>query len=176
MIAANLDPTIAHAIFDDPGAILAWGQGAASRAVIVDGGYRVSGGKIFASQSGVGDVMSTMFAFDDPEQGRRVLNMAVPLTGDGIRVLFERSTTEAGAVRRVETHSELSTAAVELLEDVPQRERIAVRIGGHQLEADRCALGVALVPGAVPRRARRRRGRTAASFARPCAACRRAFA
>lgn len=56
-------------------------------AVKVDGGYEVSGRKIFASQSPVGVVMSTMFAFDDPEQGRRVLNMAVPLASEGVRVL-----------------------------------------------------------------------------------------
>lgn len=56
-------------------------------AVKVDGGYRVSGRKVFASQSGFGDVMSTMFAYDDPEQGRRVLNMAVPIAADGVTVL-----------------------------------------------------------------------------------------
>ncbi len=55
-------------------------------AVKVDGGYRVSGVKRFASQSTVGTVMSTMFAYDDPEQGRRVLNMAVPFVADGVRV------------------------------------------------------------------------------------------
>jgi alkylation response protein AidB-like acyl-CoA dehydrogenase len=53
----------------------------------VDGGYRVSGRKVFASQSSRGTVMSTMFAFDDPEQGRRVLNMAVPMAADGVSVL-----------------------------------------------------------------------------------------
>ena len=53
----------------------------------VDGGYRVSGRKVFASQSPVGTVMSTMFAYDDPEQGRRVLNMAVPVAGEGVTVL-----------------------------------------------------------------------------------------
>lgn len=53
----------------------------------VDGGYRVSGRKIFASQSPVGTVMSTMFAYDDPEQGKRVLNMAVPIASDGVTVL-----------------------------------------------------------------------------------------
>jgi alkylation response protein AidB-like acyl-CoA dehydrogenase len=53
----------------------------------VDGGYRVSGRKVFASQSSSGTVMSTMFAFDDPEQGRRVLNMAVPMAADGVSVL-----------------------------------------------------------------------------------------
>jgi alkylation response protein AidB-like acyl-CoA dehydrogenase len=56
-------------------------------AVKVDGGYRVSGRKVFASQSGFGDVMSTMFAFDDPTNGRRVLNMAVPIASEGVQVL-----------------------------------------------------------------------------------------
>ncbi len=36
-----------------------------------------------------------------------------------------RTLTEAGAVRKVETHSELITAAVELLQDAAQRERLA---------------------------------------------------
>ncbi|HEX2577871.1 MAG TPA: acyl-CoA dehydrogenase family protein, partial [Aquihabitans sp.] len=61
-------------------------------AVKADGGYRVSGRKVFCSQSPAGTVMSTMFAFDDPEQGRRVLNMAVPLSGDGISVLDDWDT------------------------------------------------------------------------------------
>ena len=52
----------------------------------VEGGYTVSGRKIFCSQSSAGAVMSTMFAYDDPEQGRRVLNMAVPIAADGVTV------------------------------------------------------------------------------------------
>lgn len=52
----------------------------------VEGGYRVSGRKVFASRSTHGNVMSTMFAFDDPEQGMRVLNMAVPIA-EGVTVL-----------------------------------------------------------------------------------------
>lgn len=56
-------------------------------AVRVEGGYRVSGRKRFASQSRHGSVMSTMFVLDDPEQGRRVLNMAVPLSAEGVRVI-----------------------------------------------------------------------------------------
>ena len=56
-------------------------------ALKVDGGYRVSGRKVFASQSVVGTVLSTMFAYDDPEQGLRVLNMAVPVASEGVTVL-----------------------------------------------------------------------------------------
>lgn len=53
----------------------------------VDGGYVVSGHKIFASQSPAGTVMSTMFPYDDPEQGLRVLNLAVPFSDPGVTVL-----------------------------------------------------------------------------------------
>jgi alkylation response protein AidB-like acyl-CoA dehydrogenase len=55
-------------------------------AVKVDGGFKVSGHKRFASQSGHGTVMSTMFVYDDPDQGRRVLNVAVPIAGEGVTV------------------------------------------------------------------------------------------
>jgi alkylation response protein AidB-like acyl-CoA dehydrogenase len=52
----------------------------------VEGGYRVSGRKVFASLAPAGTVMSTMFRYDDPDDGPRVLNMAVPF-GDGVTVL-----------------------------------------------------------------------------------------
>lgn len=52
-----------------------------------DGGYLVSGQKIFASQSPTGTAMSTMFPFDDPEQGLRILMMSVPMASDGVSVL-----------------------------------------------------------------------------------------
>jgi alkylation response protein AidB-like acyl-CoA dehydrogenase len=55
-------------------------------AVKVEGGYRVSGTKRFASQSSYGHVMSTMFTYEDSEQGRRILNMAVPITAEGVTV------------------------------------------------------------------------------------------
>jgi alkylation response protein AidB-like acyl-CoA dehydrogenase len=61
-------------------------------AVKVDGGYRVSGTKVFCSESPAGTVMSTMFAFDDPDQGRRVLNMAVPMAAEGVTVLDDWDT------------------------------------------------------------------------------------
>lgn len=66
------------------GADLTMPRGTATK---VEGGFRVSGRKIFASQSSYGAVMSTMFAYDDPEQGRRVLNVAVPIALDGVEVL-----------------------------------------------------------------------------------------
>ncbi len=56
-------------------------------AVKVDGGYLVSGHKRFASQSTVGTAMSTMATYDDPEQGRRVLNLAIPFAAEGVTVL-----------------------------------------------------------------------------------------
>ena len=55
-------------------------------AVRVEGGFRVSGTKRFASQSTAGTAMSTMATYDDPEQGRRVLNLAVPFASDGVTV------------------------------------------------------------------------------------------
>jgi alkylation response protein AidB-like acyl-CoA dehydrogenase len=55
-------------------------------AMKVEGGYRVSGHKRFASQSGHANVMSTMFVHDDPEQGKRVLNVAVPIAAEGVSV------------------------------------------------------------------------------------------
>jgi alkylation response protein AidB-like acyl-CoA dehydrogenase len=57
------------------------------QAVAVEGGFKVSGRKVFASQVPAGDVFSTMFPFDDPEAGRIVLNMAVPVNVDGVSII-----------------------------------------------------------------------------------------
>jgi acyl-CoA dehydrogenase len=53
----------------------------------VEGGYRVSGRKIFASQVPVGDVLSSFFTYEDPEQGTRVLAMGIPLSSEGVEVV-----------------------------------------------------------------------------------------
>ena len=49
MVAARLDPEAAWQIWRDPGAVLAWGPSTNSRAVPVEGGFRVSGTFAFAS-------------------------------------------------------------------------------------------------------------------------------
>ena len=56
-------------------------------AVKVDGGYLLDGHKRFASQSPVAGAVATMFTYDDPENGRRVLNVAVPMSTKGVAVL-----------------------------------------------------------------------------------------
>ncbi len=56
-------------------------------AVKVDGGYLLNGHKRFASQSPVAGAIATMVTHDDPEQGRRVLNVAVPMSAEGVAVL-----------------------------------------------------------------------------------------
>jgi alkylation response protein AidB-like acyl-CoA dehydrogenase len=52
----------------------------------VDGGYRVNATKIFASQSPVGDVLSTMFPYEHPQDGLQVLMTAVPFASEGVTV------------------------------------------------------------------------------------------
>jgi alkylation response protein AidB-like acyl-CoA dehydrogenase len=49
MVAARLEPEAAWEIWRDPHAVLAWGPSANSRAVPVEGGFRVSGTFAFAS-------------------------------------------------------------------------------------------------------------------------------
>jgi alkylation response protein AidB-like acyl-CoA dehydrogenase len=55
-------------------------------AVRVDGGYRVSARKIFASLAAGGGLLGTLFPVGD-DGDRRVLTMAVPLDADGVTVL-----------------------------------------------------------------------------------------
>jgi indole-3-acetate monooxygenase len=50
MTAAYLEPSVAHEIFGkDPRAVLSWGPGPKARAIVVEGGYRVTGVYAFSS-------------------------------------------------------------------------------------------------------------------------------
>lgn len=52
----------------------------------VEGGFVVSGRKRFASQAPAGTAVSTMFPYDDPDEGLRVLNVALPLGAPGVAI------------------------------------------------------------------------------------------
>lgn len=56
------------------------------RAEKVDGGYRVTGRKVFASGAPVGDLFMTMAILDDPAAGATVLHVAIPLDSPGLEI------------------------------------------------------------------------------------------
>lgn len=53
----------------------------------VDGGFRISAVKPFASGSPAGDVLVTSAAYDDPEAGSQVLHFPLPLATEGVTLL-----------------------------------------------------------------------------------------
>jgi acyl-CoA dehydrogenase len=53
----------------------------------VEGGYRITGRKIFASGSPAGSLLMTMAVFDDPQHGPTVLHFPVPLDAPGVQIL-----------------------------------------------------------------------------------------
>src|SRR5262245_25029815 len=55
------------------------------RADKVEGGYRISGRKIFASGSPAADVFSTMAVYDDPADGPTVLHFGISFDAPGVK-------------------------------------------------------------------------------------------
>jgi acyl-CoA dehydrogenase len=53
----------------------------------VDGGYRLTGRKIFASGVPAGDVLMTTGVYNDPEAGPTVFHFPLPLRSEGVKVL-----------------------------------------------------------------------------------------
>jgi len=52
----------------------------------VEGGYRLTARKAFASGSPVGDIMNTSAVYDDPVDGPTVLHFGAPLKGEGVSI------------------------------------------------------------------------------------------
>ena len=53
----------------------------------VEGGYRITGRKIFGSGVPAGDVLMTTGVYDDPTDGPTVVHFPVPLEAEGVKVL-----------------------------------------------------------------------------------------
>lgn len=107
----------------------------------VDGGYSVSGRKVFASQAPVGTVLSTMFAYEDAEEGRIVLNMAVPMASEGVKVL---DTWDALGMRGTGSHD------IELRDVFVPEERVLARRPHGRIDGPlQVILSVAMLPVAA---------------------------
>jgi alkylation response protein AidB-like acyl-CoA dehydrogenase len=61
-----------------------WPSGTAVRE---DGGYRISGRKVFCSQAPVADVLATMAVYDDPQDGPVVLAIGIPTATEGFEIV-----------------------------------------------------------------------------------------
>ena len=59
----------------------------AATATRVEGGFRVNGRKAFCSQAPIANVLSTLAAYDDPDEGRVVLAMGIPTSSPGFQVI-----------------------------------------------------------------------------------------
>lgn len=96
---------------------------------------------MFASQAPVGTVLSTMFAYEDPDEGRIVLNMAVPMASDGVTVL---DTWDALGMRGTGSHD------VELRDVFVPEERVLARRPHGRIDGPlQVILSVAMPPVAA---------------------------
>lgn len=58
-----------------------------AKAEKVDGGFRVTGRKTFCSQAPVANVFATSAVYEDPEKGRTILGLSVPMSAEGVEVV-----------------------------------------------------------------------------------------
>lgn len=58
----------------------------------VEGGYKVTAKKHFASQSPLGDILVTSARYQDPEKGAMVLHFGVPFASEGVTVINDWDT------------------------------------------------------------------------------------
>jgi acyl-CoA dehydrogenase len=56
-------------------------------AVKEDGGYRITGRKMFCSQAPVADILTTFAAYDDPTDGRVVLAVSIPTSSENFVIV-----------------------------------------------------------------------------------------
>ena len=75
-------------------------------AVKVEGGWIVSGRKVFASQAPVGDVLSTAFTHEPPEGDRQIIGMSVPVSAEGVEIV---ETWDAMGMRGTGSHDVVLT-------------------------------------------------------------------
>jgi indole-3-acetate monooxygenase len=79
LITPFLDPASAHAIYDDPRALIAWGPPNAARARAVPGGYRISGEWEFASGCRQATWMGAHAQVEEPDGSLRLNARGTPL-------------------------------------------------------------------------------------------------
>jgi alkylation response protein AidB-like acyl-CoA dehydrogenase len=61
-----------------------WPSATAQR---VDGGFAVSGRKVFCSQAPAATMLSTSAVYEDPQEGMTVLGIMVPMASEGVRII-----------------------------------------------------------------------------------------
>jgi len=87
--AAKVDPFLRRVASEELVLVTSGGSdwlAGSGRAEKVDGGYRVSARKVFASGSPAGDLFMTMAVYDDPAATPTVLHFAIPLSAPGVKV------------------------------------------------------------------------------------------
>ena len=87
--SAPVEPLLRRVAAEQPVIVSSGGSdwlAGSGRAEKVEGGYRITGRKVFASGSPVGDLFMTTAVYDDPEAGPTVVHVAIPFDAAGVAV------------------------------------------------------------------------------------------